>query len=28
MSGHYPQRLNELIERASIIFWRNYQLAN
>ncbi len=28
MSGHYPQRLNELVERASIIFWRNYQLAN
>ena len=28
MSGHYPNRLNELIERASIIFWRNYQLAN
>ncbi len=28
MSGHYPKRINELVERASIIFWRNYQLAN
>lgn len=28
MSGHYPKRINELIERASIIFWRNYQVAN
>ena len=28
MSGHYPKHLNELINRASIIFWRNYQLAN
>jgi len=28
MTGHYPKRINELIERASIIFWRNYQLAN
>ncbi|CAN5514977.1 hypothetical protein BH11CYA1_BH11CYA1_02620 [soil metagenome] len=28
MSGYYPKHLNELIERASIIFWRNYQLAN
>lgn len=28
MTGHYPNRINQLIERASIIFWRNYQLAN
>lgn len=28
MSGHFPKRINELVERASIIFWRNYQLAN
>jgi hypothetical protein len=28
LSGHYPRRINELVQRASIIFWRNYQLAN
>lgn len=28
LSGHYPKRINELVQRAAVIFWRNYQLAN